>query len=162
MSLPLLYSVEREFASPVATVWDAWIDAAKLESWYFPVGLSALPGSTVSDARVGGAWAVTVDVPEFSSVAYFFGEYTEVRQYQRLSHTMLYTESAAEFAVRDLTGPHHDVIIDFESRGDCTWVRFAQYGELPEGHAARAQAGMESYFDSLQAFLEDSTSGSAA
>jgi hypothetical protein len=33
------------------------------------------------------------------------------------------------------------------------WVRFSQFGELPEGDAEQAQAGMESYFDSLGIFL---------
>jgi len=34
-----------------------------------------------------------------------------------------------------------------------TWVRFAQYGEMPADQATMAQAGMESYFDSLGAYL---------
>jgi hypothetical protein len=32
-------------------------------------------------------------------------------------------------------------------------VKFSQYGELPPGQAVQAQAGMESYFDSLEAYL---------
>jgi len=32
-------------------------------------------------------------------------------------------------------------------------VKFSQFGDLPEGEAARAQQGMESYFDSLERFL---------
>ncbi len=159
MSQPLLYSVEREFESPMASVWDAWTDATQLETWYFPVGLASIPGSTVSNAVEGGYWAVTVDVPEHGYVAYFFGVYTEVLTYQRLAHTMLYTQSAEEFEVRDLGGPHHDVIVEFEARGDRTWVRFTQFGELPEGQAEQAQAGMESYFDSLQSFLVDLAEG---
>ena len=162
MSQPLLYSVEREFSSPVETVWDAWTDASQLEAWYHPVGLSSIAGTTVSNAVVGGYWAVTVDVPEFGFTAFFFGEYTEVLTHQRLAHTMLYTQSADEFAVRDLDGPHHDVIVDFETRGDQTWVRFTQFGELPGGQAEQAQAGMESYFDSLQAFLLSLAEGAAS
>lgn len=162
MSQPLLYSVEREFSSPVETVWDAWTDASQLEAWYFPVGLSSIPGSTVSNAVEGGYWAVSVDVPEHGYAAYFFGVYTEVLKHQRLAHTMLYTQSADEFAARDLSGPHHDVIVDFAARGDRTWVRFAQFGELPEGQAEQAQAGMESYFDSLQSFLAGLAEGADA
>ena len=36
-----------------------------------------------------------------------------------------------------------------DSRDGGTWVRFAQYGDMPAEQAAMAQAGMESYFDSL-------------
>ena len=32
-------------------------------------------------------------------------------------------------------------------------MKFSQYGELPEDQAVQAQAGMESYFDSLAAYL---------
>ncbi len=43
--------------------------------------------------------------------------------------------------------------IEFESRDFRSWVKFSQFGELPEGQAVQAQAGMESYFDSLEAYL---------
>jgi uncharacterized protein YndB with AHSA1/START domain len=162
MPEPMLYCVEREFSSRVECVWDAWTDASQLEAWYHPVGLASIPGTTVSNAVAGGYWAVTVDVPEFGFTAFFFGEYTEVLTHQRLAHTMLYTQSADEFAARDLGGPHHDVTVDFEARGDRTWVRFTQFGELPEGQAEQAQAGMESYFDSLQSFLADLAEGAAS
>jgi uncharacterized protein YndB with AHSA1/START domain len=32
MTLPFLYSVEREFAVPVERLWSAWTDAAELEA----------------------------------------------------------------------------------------------------------------------------------
>jgi hypothetical protein len=46
-------------------------------------------------------------------------------------------------------------VIEFDSRGMYSWVKFSQYGELPEGQAVQAQAGMESYFDSLESFLAE-------
>ena len=148
-----LYSVEREFAAPIDTMWDAWTNAAALEQWYSPTALSVLPESAVSEPHVGGWWTVGVDVPENGFVAYFFGKYTEVTENVRLVHTLFYTQDAAAFAARDVSGDHHRINIDFESRGDSTWVKFAQFGELPEGQAEMAQAGMESYLDSLEAFL---------
>jgi hypothetical protein len=47
----------------------------------------------------------------------------------------------------------HRIEIDFEERGENSWVRFTQFGELPEGQAGQAKAGMESYFDNLGLFL---------
>jgi hypothetical protein len=48
---------------------------------------------------------------------------------------------------------NHLIVIDFDNRGDSSWVRFSQFGEMPDGQAEQAQAGMESYFDSLGNFL---------
>ena len=48
---------------------------------------------------------------------------------------------------------HHLVVVEFEARDFRSWVKFSQFGELPEGMAVRAQAGMESYFDSLGNYL---------
>lgn len=154
-----LYSVEREFDLPVEILWDAWTDAAALEAWYHPTDLAVVPGSVTSDAVAGGVWSVAVDVPEHGVVAYFYGLYTEVAEGYRLEHTMAYTQSAEEFAARDEAAPHHRVVVEFDSRGMRSWVKFSQYGELPDGQAVQAQEGMESYFDSLEAFLVADTPG---
>jgi uncharacterized protein YndB with AHSA1/START domain len=148
-----LYSVERECAQPVDLVWHAWIDAASLEAWYHPTDLAVLAGSVVSEAEVGGWWTVAVDVPQYDMVAYFFGRYTVVEDGARLEHTMHYTQSAEDFSLRDESSPSHRVVVEFEARDTGTWVRFTQFGELPEGQAEQTKAGMESYFDSLQDFL---------
>jgi uncharacterized protein YndB with AHSA1/START domain len=148
-----LYSVEREFDATVDQMWDAWTDAVALEQWYSPTVLSVLPGSVVSEPVVGGWWTVGVDVPDNGFVAYFFGTYSEVADKSRLVHTLNYTQDASEFAARVETPDRHIIEIDIESRGDKTWARFAQFGELPEGQAEQAQAGMESYFDNLELLL---------
>ena len=148
-----LYSVEREFDIPVEVLWDAWVDPVALEAWYHPTDLACVPGSVVSDPVDDGEWAVAVDVPEYGFVAYFYGRYTAVFPYARLEHTMHYTQSADEFAARDQSSEHHLVRIEFDSRGMRSWVKFSQFGVLPDGEAAQAQKGMESYFDSLGNFL---------
>jgi len=148
-----LYSVEREFDIPVEVLWDAWIDAQALEQWYHPTDLACVPGSVTSDAVDGGAWSVAVDVPEYGFVAYFYGTYAAVVPQARIDHTMHYTQSREEFDARDMSTAHHLIRIEFDSRGMRSWVKFSQFGDLPEGEAARAQEGMESYFDSLERFL---------
>jgi uncharacterized protein YndB with AHSA1/START domain len=107
----------------------------------------------VSDAVEGGVWTVAVDVPEMGFVAYFYGQYTVVVENARIEHTMAYTQSGEEFAARDESAPHHRVRVEFESRDFRSWVKFSQFGEMPAGEAVQAQAGMESYFDSLGAYL---------
>ncbi len=153
MTQPFLYSVEREYPHDEATLWSAWTDAAKLESWYHPTDLSSLPGATTSELQIGGLWTCAVDVPAFNMVAYFFGKYTNISERTLLEHTMHYTQSAEEFATKDFTTPSHLVTVDFDPRGTSTWVKYSQFGEMPEGQVDRTKAGMESYFDSLGNFL---------
>lgn len=148
-----LYSVERELDIPIEILWAAWTDPVALEAWYHPTDLSVVPGSVISDAVEGGLWTVAVDVPAHGFVAYFYGRYTVVVENARLEHTMAYTQSADEFAARDESAPHHRILVEFETRGFRSWVKFSQFGDLPEREAVQAQAGMESYFDSLEAYL---------
>lgn len=148
-----LYSVEREFAVSVETLWLAWTQAEQLEKWYSPVDLSVVPGSVISEPKVGGLWTVAVDVPMHNIVAYFFGRYTEVEENVRLVHTLHYTQSADEFGLRDESTPHHLIKLDFERRGDNSWVRFTQYGEMPPEQVELTRQGTTSYFDNLEKYL---------
>jgi uncharacterized protein YndB with AHSA1/START domain len=153
MEEEFLYSVEREYPYPIEKLWAAWTHAAELEQWYSPTDLSVVPGSVVSDAVVGGWWTVAVDVTLYGFNAYFYGRYTVVDPLVQLEHRLAYTQSAEEFAARDESMPSHRIVIDFEERGHLTWVRFSQFGELPEGQVEQTQQGMESYFDSLGEYL---------
>lgn len=149
----LAYSVERTYPVGMDAMWRAWTDADALEQWYAPTDLSVVPGSVVSEAVEGGRWAVAVDASAYGHIAYFWGRYTEVVRGSRLVHGLAYSQDEAEFLARDDDAPHHDIVIDMEGRDGGTWVRFAQYGDMPAEQAAMAQAGMESYFDSLALHL---------
>jgi uncharacterized protein YndB with AHSA1/START domain len=148
-----LYSVEREYTQPMSRIWEAWTDAAQLEAWYHPTVLANVPGSSVSEPHVGGAWAIAVDVPEAGFQSCFWGTYTAVEPHALLEHTMHYSQDVAEFAAKDLTGEFAKIVVTFEERAGGSWVKFAQFGELPEEHIPLATAGMESYFQSLADFL---------
>ncbi len=148
-----LYSVEREYPVAVSALWDAWMDAEALQSWYSPTDLKVVPSSVVSENKVGGWWTVAVDVSQFGFNAYFFGTYSELSENKRIVHSMNYTQDAAEFAARVITPEAHTIQIDFEDRGASSWVRFTQFGELPADQAEGAKAGMESYFDNLGIYL---------
>ena len=154
MTQPFLYSVEREYPVSVNKLWKAWTDATDLESWYFPKGLGATKGATVSDLSIGGLWCCGVEVPEHGFTAYFFGKYTKIEKNKLLEHTLHYTTSPEEFAAKDFATESHLIRIEFEDRGSSSWSKFSQFGELPEGQAAMAQEGMTSYFESLADFLE--------
>ena len=149
----LAYSVERTYPVGMDAMWRAWTNADELEQWYAPTELSVVSGSVVSEAFEGGRWAVAVDASAYGHIAYFWGRYTEVIPGARLVHGLSYSQDEAEFTARDDDAPHHDIVIDMERRDGGTWVRFAQYGDMPAEQAAMAQAGMESYFDSLALHL---------
>lgn len=153
-----LYAVEREYPVSIETLWDAWSDADSLQTWYHPVDLLCLPDSVENHSEVDGIWSVSVDVPEHGFTAYFYGVYTEVKEHELMKHTMSYTQSRTEWEARDLSAPHHDVVLDFESRGDNSWVKFSQFGEMPVEQIELTKAGMESYFDSLANFLKGNSS----
>ncbi len=154
MSSSFLYSVEREFPVSISDLWSAWTEAGKLEAWYFPTALKSVPGATRSQLQVGGIWSCGVDVAEHGFVAYFFGKYTKIEEFALIEHTLHYTQSKEEFEAMDFDSPSHLVVLNFEERGGSSWVKFSQFGELPEGQAEQAQAGMESYLDSLKTFLQ--------
>lgn len=153
MSQPFLYSVEREYPVSIDRLWRAWTDASELESWYFPTDLGSTKGATVSDLVIGGMWSCGVEVPEQGFTAYFFGHYSKIVQNKLVEHTLNYTTSVEEFAKKDLTADSHLIRIEFEDRGSNSWSKFSQFGELPEGQAEMAQAGMNSYLESLARFL---------
>ncbi len=148
------YSVERVYAYPLEKLWQAWTQAAAIQSWYHGVEHRCVPNSVTEDAAVGAIWSVGIDVPQYNIQVFFYGTYSTVTPLTQLVHTMHYTEMAEEFAIKDMSTPAHRVVIDFEQRSGGTWVRFAQYGDMPADQVPLATAGMQSYFDSLQNYLD--------
>jgi uncharacterized protein YndB with AHSA1/START domain len=153
MDQTFLYSVEREYPVSIVELWSAWTDPLKLEAWYFPTSLKSVSGQTKSELFVGGLWTCAVDVAEFGFVAYFFGKYTRITEQKLIEHSLHYTQSKEEFEAMDFTTESHSIVLNFEDRGENSWVKFSQFGELPEGQAEQTKAGMESYFDSLSNFF---------
>jgi uncharacterized protein YndB with AHSA1/START domain len=150
-----LYSVEREFPVSLERLWRAWVSAEELQQWYCPVFLTVVPGSAESDARVGGRWAIGVDVSANGFNAYFWGEYKEVINRKLLSHTMCYSQDPLEFALRSDQPDAHLVTVEFEQVSGQGSARFSQFGDLAPEEAEAAREGIESYFDNLAKFLEE-------
>ncbi|MFM2351628.1 MAG: hypothetical protein RL096_109 [Actinomycetota bacterium] len=153
MKHEFLYSVEREYETGLDTMWSAWTTPSQLEQWYSPTMLSVVQGSAISETEVGGIWAIGVDVSANGFNAYFWGRYLAIEPLAKLEHTLHYSQDEAEFVAKDMNTPFHKIVIDFEPRGDKTWVRFAQFGEMPAEQAEASRQGMESYLDNLELFL---------
>ena len=148
-----LYFVEREYKVSIERLWQAWTSAPELEMWYSPTDLSVVPGSAVSENKVGGRWAITVDVTAHGFNAYFWGRYSEFEANKKIVHTLCYSQDQGEFLARDDDAPAHTIVIDFEERSAKSWVRFTQFGEMPAEQAEMSRQGMLSYFDNLEKFL---------
>ena len=153
MTLPLLYSVDREFNVSIDKLWHAWTDAQALEAWHHPVGMSCLSGATQSEMKIGGLWTYAVQAPGRESISYFFGKYSLIQENLKFEHSMHYTESKDEFELKDFNTPAHQISAEFEARGEKSWSKFSQYGEAPQAQVALMKQGIESYFDSLRDFL---------
>jgi uncharacterized protein YndB with AHSA1/START domain len=148
-----LYFVEREYPVSLATLWQAWVQADQLQQWYSPQVLEIVPDSATSEAVVGGTWAIALDVSVNGFNAYFWGKYTEVKFQEKLVHTMFYSQDELEFNLRVDDQPHHVIEIDFDDRGDKSWVRFSQFGQMDAEQAEASKDGMESYLDNLEIHL---------
>ena len=153
MKHDFLYSVEREVAYSIDTLWHAFTDTDALQAWYHPTELKSTDGATISEAHVNGKWQVAIEVPMDGSVHCFYGRYTAVEPKKYLDHTMHYTVNLDDFKARDESTPFHIVKIEFEDRGDKSYVRWSQFGEMPEAQIEMTRAGMNNYLDSLEQFL---------
>lgn len=151
-----LYYVERSLSYPIDRVWRAWTQAEELEKWYCPVFLEVLPGSATSDLRVGGSWAIGVDVSANGFNAYFWGTYQNIELHKNLTHDLCYSQDELEFALRQAQPDAHTVSIDFEDLGSGCKVRFSQFGQMDQEQAEASKEGMESYFDNLETYLRSS------
>jgi uncharacterized protein YndB with AHSA1/START domain len=148
-----LYSVEREYPVGLETLWSAWAQAEELEKWYSPTMLSVVPGSATSETKIGGRWAIGVDVSMNGFNAYFWGRYSEVVENEKLVHSLSYSQSPEEFEARDDNAPFHTIVVEFEPRPNGSWVKFSQFGEMPEEQIEATRDGMGSYFDNLEIYL---------
>lgn len=54
--------IERVYAAPIESVWDAWTDPAKVEKWWGPRGFTLTTHS--KDLRAGGHWHYTMHGPD--------------------------------------------------------------------------------------------------
>jgi uncharacterized protein YndB with AHSA1/START domain len=146
------YTVIREIPFSAEKIYQAWTDEQQIPQWYGPVGMNTKEGSVSSDARVGGNWSATVVDPQ-GGQHQFTGEYHEVVPNQKLVYTLDYSNPDMPNMPKYPDGVHEVVTLTIEDKGASSVLTFTQNGFLPAAQIPYAQAGMESYFDSLVNFL---------
>lgn len=87
MSAPIVITVERRFAAPPETVFDAWLDAAGVGQWLFATPDGVMERVEI-DPRVGGRFVVAER--RGGVLAEHFGQYLEIDRPRRLVFTFGY------------------------------------------------------------------------
>lgn len=127
--MPQEYSVtvRREIAAPPEDLFDAWLDAESLGSWFRPSG-----GETraETDPRVGGTFRFVMVSGDSSVVA--SGTYQEIDR----PHRLVFTWSS-----RDTNFQDSIVTVTFEPSSSSTVVEIHQIGLPDERSQASHQSG---------------------
>ena len=115
-------TVRREIVAPAEDLFDAWLDAQSLGSWFKPSGIRETRAET--DPRVGGTFRIVM-VDDESSIEHT-GTYREIDRPRRL----VFTWSSPSTRFRDSI-----VTVTFEPLSDgSTVVEIHQVG-LPDDEA---------------------------
>jgi uncharacterized protein YndB with AHSA1/START domain len=136
------------FAYPVTDVYRAFVDPALLALWFGPLGFHVPVATVEVDARVGGAWNLTMvnnDNPEWSSPV------TSVLQEIEENRIIVGTSTAHGIpGVED--GTLLSLTLEFAEDGDGTIVTLTQ-GPFPEAMRDMNIAGWTQSFHKLEALL---------
>lgn len=120
-------TVRREIAAPAEDLFDAWLDARSLGSWFRPSG-----GETraETDPRVGGTFRFVMVSGDSSVVA--SGTYQEIDR----PHRLVFTWSSRDTSFQDSI-----VTVTFEPSSSSTVVEIHQIGLPDERSQASHQSG---------------------
>jgi uncharacterized protein YndB with AHSA1/START domain len=142
--LPLAAAIrlERVLPAPVAEVFAAWTDPARMARWLAPTGYAEVE----ADLRVGGRFQVTM-IDDDVRIEHT-GEYLVIDPPHRLSFTWLspYTGGAAS-----------QVDITLTARGPATHLVLS-HQRLPDETRSSHEGGWASILDRLAAVVADRTS----
>lgn len=97
--------IERRIAAPVAAVWAAWTDPARLPLWWGPEGFSCRTARI--DLREGGEWVFDMIGPD-GTVYPNHHRYRHMTHCQRIDYTLhwgeggpVHAEASVRFVTRD-------------------------------------------------------------
>jgi len=135
--------IERTFAAPAATVFDAWTSPAVMRRWW-----QAEQGWETSEAevdlRVGGAVRVVMRDPDKDVEYGGGGRYTEIDPPARLAFTWIWDGDTRRTLIE----------IEFEEADGATTVRFTHSGLWDEAAVRSHEGGWGRALDNLQRTVE--------
>ena len=123
MAAPILLTIERHFAAPPETLFDAWLDPEAVGQWLFATPDGVMERVEI-DPRVGGKFLIVER--RGGELAEHFGEYLEIDRPRRLVFTFaaLRDEGFTTVTVKILpegTGSHLILVHEMDAR----WADYA-------------------------------------
>ncbi|MEL6598765.1 MAG: SRPBCC domain-containing protein [Pseudomonadota bacterium] len=152
--------IEREFAAPIAQVWEMWTDPELFRQWYGPRGMS-VPVAEMN-VTVGGTRKVcmAMDAPDRSMTMWFSGVYKEISP----PHRLVYTESMCDedgnlispqsMGMPDDVPDITEIIVELTEANGKTRMVMTHVG-VAEGTAGAG--GWSQAFDKLEEFIASRT-----
>ncbi len=136
--------IERRLNAEPDRVFAAWIEPDQMAEWFGP-GNMTIPHSS-ADARVGGAWSVTMR-NEGGHERIVGGVYREIDRPKRLVFTW-------GWLVDGQPGKETEVAVDFIADGDGTLMRLTQRGFDTAENRDMHNKGWSYSFDGLARLVE--------
>ena len=137
--------IEREFNAPRTLVWKMFTDPRHAANWMGPPDYPSVFHD--ADVRPGGKWRGRLRAVDGSRELGQGGEYTEVKEPERLAFTFYWDQDDGSRGVETL------VEIDFAERGNKTLMKFRQgvfdTTQNRDGH----RVGWNGSFDRFAAYL---------
>jgi uncharacterized protein YndB with AHSA1/START domain len=134
--------ITRELNAPVALVWEAWTTPGHIANWWGPDGFTNT--ITKMDLRPGGEWDLVMHGPDgtdYKNKSVF----REVVKYRRIVY-------------EHITGPKFIATVEFEDRGEKTFLRWHMLFETREQfiqtvRTFKADEGLKQNVAKLEKFL---------
>ncbi len=153
--------IEREFDSPIETIWDMWTDPALFRAWYGPRGMS-VPVAEM-DVVVGGTRKVCMEMTaaERPMKMWFTGVYKEVTRPNRLVYTESMCDEDGTLITPQAMGMPEDfpditeIIVELSEANGKTLMAMIHIG-VEEGTAGAG--GWNQAFDKLGEYLDSKSS----
>lgn len=136
--------VSRMLPAAPATVFDAWVNPAKLQRWW--AGEQRIVRIHDLDVRVGGAWRISFDTPEGNHFE-MQGVYHEVAPPQRLSFSWTAARNGE-------AGAQSTVVIEFAPAISGTLLTVVHHLPADAPDAASVRPGWESSLNRLAHLID--------
>lgn len=137
--------ITHTFAAPVAHVYDAWTHVELLGKWFGPPDVKLTIDAF--DFRVGGAYRMTMHLPDGSEPFVIGGVYREIVERSRLAFTWRWKEDRPEDEFDTL------VTVEFKDRGSSTDIVLTHEQLKSEESRLNHERGWTGTFANLTALL---------
>ncbi len=139
--------VEKQFATDVANLYDAWINSDKLKQWWQPAGNKLV--NIENDVREGGAIKYEFAGRDNQKTIVITGQYKEVKPAEKLVYSWDWQMTGSD----NLSNNHFELTIEFSGEGNGSRIAVTQTNEDENESVQPREKGWEEELESLNKFL---------